>query len=68
MARSMGHSDAINFTEVQPNFRSINAQMEIKLLIDETKFSINKGAYRQENRWMQIELVELEKWISNEFN
>ena len=50
MARSMGHSDAINFTEVQPNFRSINAQMEIKLLIDETKFSINKGAYRQENR------------------
>ena len=40
MARYRGHSDAMNFTEDQLNFRSIiNAQIEIELLIDETKFS-----------------------------
>ena len=50
---------AMHFTEVQLKFRSIKAEIEIKLLIHETKFSIDKGANRQEYRWMEIELVGL---------
>ena len=62
MARYRGHSDAMNFTEDQLNFRSIiNAQIEIELLIDETKFSKAKSANRQENRRIQIEIVKLEE-------
>ena len=62
MARYRGHSYAINFTEDQLNFRSIiNAQIEIELLIDETKFSKAKSANRQENRRIQFEIVKLEE-------
>ena len=51
----------MNSTEDQLTFRSINAQIEIELLIDETKFSIAKSAYRQKNRRIQIERVQLEE-------
>ena len=53
MARYMAHSDAINFTLDQLNFRSINAQIESELKA--------KSANRQENRRMQIEIVALEE-------
>ena len=55
----MAHSDAMNFTELK--FRSISAQIESELLIDETKCSKAKSANRQENRRMQIQIVALEE-------
>ena len=64
--RYMAHSDAMNFTELK--FRSISAQIESELLIDETKCSKAKSANRQENRRMQIQIVALEEWISNELD
>ena len=56
MAGYTCNSDAINFTEVQLKFRSINAQIEIGLLIDETNFPIAKSANRQQNRRMPFKL------------